>query len=239
MRWHEILLRLGLAALFGMVIGLEREHRHRPAGIKTHILVCMGAALVSLIQVQMVLQTIAEIQIEPLLAQSLKTDYGRLGAQVISGIGFLGAGTILRDRGTIKGLTTAATLWLTACVGLAAGMGYYWMSGMAVLITMTVLIILKLFQNKVTKIADVTWLEVTMVDKPLAMEYINQYCATRSIAILGMEFLKLEECAGKTLAHTFAYKLSLPQNIILKDVLFQWQIEPHILSVGISRFEKE
>ena len=102
MELREILLRLGLAVLFGLMVGIEREHRHRPAGIKTHILVCVGAALVSLIQAEMVTETVKMIKADPSLSNVLKADIGRLGAQVISGIGFLGAGTILRNKVTIK-----------------------------------------------------------------------------------------------------------------------------------------
>ncbi len=108
---YEIVLRLSLAFIIGFFVGFEREHRHRPAGIKTHVLVCIGAALISILQSKMVDDIIAQVAEKPELAAVLKSDYGRLGAQVISGIGFLGAGTILRTKGSIKGLTTAATLW--------------------------------------------------------------------------------------------------------------------------------
>ncbi len=106
---YEIVLRLSLAFIIGFFVGFEREHRHRPARIKTHVLVCIGAALISILQSKMVDDIIAQVAEKPELAAVLKSDYGRLGAQVISGIGFLGAGTILRTKGSIKGLTTAAT----------------------------------------------------------------------------------------------------------------------------------
>lgn len=107
-----ILIKLILAVLLGGVIGIEREHKHRPAGLRTHILVCVGACLTMMISSFMV-------------GEGLSTDVSRLGAQVISGIGFLGAGTILREGDRVRGLTTAATLWAIACVGLAIGIGYY------------------------------------------------------------------------------------------------------------------
>ena len=128
MTWYEILFRLGVALIIGLIIGFEREHHHRPAGMKTHIMVCMGAAIISIIQILISEETIAKIAEDPSLSEALKVDMGRLGAQVVSGIGFLGAGTILQYRGSIKGLTSAATLWLTACIGLAAGMGYYFLA---------------------------------------------------------------------------------------------------------------
>ena len=111
-----IVLRLLLATLCAGIIGLERQRKSRPAGLRTHIVVCLGATLVMMIN-------------QHLLNQGLATDAARLGAQVISGIGFLGAGTIIltgrSGKPQVKGLTTAASLWTSACMGLAIGCGFY------------------------------------------------------------------------------------------------------------------
>ena len=104
--------RVALAAILGGVIGYERQLSHRPAGLRTHILVAVGASLVMCTSEYVVLRMGG-------------TDVTRMGAQVISGIGFLGAGTILREGFTVKGLTTAASLWAVSCVGLAAGIGFW------------------------------------------------------------------------------------------------------------------
>ena len=109
----HLIVRLLLAALFGALIGIEREHAKRPAGLRTHVLVCVSACLVMLTA-----EFISKFGYSPY-------DITRLGAQVISGIGFLGAGTIIRNGNTVKGLTTAASLWAVACVGLATGIGFY------------------------------------------------------------------------------------------------------------------
>ena len=116
----EVLLRLAVAVVLGGVIGIERTGTRHDAGLRTHILVCLGAAGITLLS-------------EVLLMDGYTTDVSRLGAQVISGIGFLGAGCILVNGNKVKGLTTAAGLWTTACVGLATGMGYFFVS-----VTMTV-----------------------------------------------------------------------------------------------------
>lgn len=108
----SVTLRLMMAMLCGGLLGLNREYKRRPAGLKTYMLVCMGAALVMLTSQYVVEQT---NQGDPL----------RMGAQVISGIGFLGAGTIITNNRQVKGLTTAAGLWAAACLGLAAGIGFY------------------------------------------------------------------------------------------------------------------
>jgi len=111
----DALQKLGLAAVFSGIIGYEREHSHRPAGFRTHILVAVGSALVMLTSTYIFAAYKGQTNLDP----------ARLGAQVISGIGFLGAGTILREGFSVKGLTTAASLWAVSCIGLAVGIGYY------------------------------------------------------------------------------------------------------------------
>ena len=114
------LLRLGVAMFCGGVIGLERGRKRRPAGFRTHMLVCIGAALAMLISQYMV--WVLNLNAPD---SSHTTDVSRLGAQVINGIGFLGAGTIIvTGRQEVKGLTTAAGLWASACMGLAIGAGF-------------------------------------------------------------------------------------------------------------------
>ncbi|MBQ7383178.1 MAG: MgtC/SapB family protein [Clostridia bacterium] len=110
----SITVRLVLAVLCGGIIGIERERKRRPAGFRTHILICLGAALTTLTSQYIVLEL------------KLFTDLARLGAQVIAGIGFIGAGTIIvTKRRQVKGLTTAAGLWTTAIVGLCCGAGFF------------------------------------------------------------------------------------------------------------------
>lgn len=111
----EMILRIALAMAIGGAVGWEREKSNRPAGLRTHMLVAVGAAVV---------MVIGEISLYK-YADVTTMDPTRLGAQVISGIGFLGAGTILRDGISVRGLTTAASLWAVACLGLAAGGGFY------------------------------------------------------------------------------------------------------------------
>ena len=115
-----VCFRLILAILFGGIVGYEREKNNRPAGFRTHILVCFGAAIVSMVQDQLRLNILDLASTEgSAVASVIKTDLGRLGAQVISGVGFLGAGSIMKEKGeTVGGLTTAAGIWATACVGL-------------------------------------------------------------------------------------------------------------------------
>lgn len=115
----SVAIRLSLAVLCGALIGLEREQKQRPAGFRTHIIICLGSALTML--TTQYLQTLRYIS-----PDNFVSDPARLGAQVISGIGFIGAGTIIvTRRKQVKGLTTAAGLWTTAVLGLAIGVGCY------------------------------------------------------------------------------------------------------------------
>ncbi len=120
-----ILLRLGLSMIFGGIIGLEGARKGRPAGFRTYMLVCLGASLTMLLgqyELEMVQTQWAELY----SGTGLHIDVARFGAQVINGIGFLGAGTIIvTGKQQIQGLTTAAGLWACACVGLAIGAGFY------------------------------------------------------------------------------------------------------------------
>ena len=121
----EVLIRVGLAILCGGIIGIDRGRKRRPAGFRTYMLVCVGAAMT------MILGTYLSVMITTVWNPSLEvatlvTDVSRFGAQVINGIGFLGAGTIIvTGRQQVKGMTTAAGLWASACMGICIGSGFY------------------------------------------------------------------------------------------------------------------
>ena len=118
--WAEVVLRIGLAAALGGAIGLERELREREAGLRTHLLVSVGAALFTMVSAYA--WTGWRFSTE----EGLVYDPTRIAAQVVTGIGFLGAGAIIRQGLSVRGLTTAATLWVVAAIGMASGVGYYW-----------------------------------------------------------------------------------------------------------------
>jgi putative Mg2+ transporter-C (MgtC) family protein len=115
--WPEVLLRLFVAAALGGAIGLERELRERQAGLRTHLVVCLGAALFTLVSAYGFEGIVS--------AGRVVADPTRIAAQIVSGIGFLGAGAIIRQGLSVRGLTTAATLWLVAAIGMASGAGYW------------------------------------------------------------------------------------------------------------------
>ena len=133
----EIILRLVLALLFGGIIGIERAGSNHDAGLRTHILVCLGSAGVMI------------------MSESMHLDYGgdvmRVGAQVVSGVGFLGAGCILVHGKRIRGLTTAAGLWATACLGLIIGAGYYFTGAVMIVLMISAMLVLHPVTNFLQK----------------------------------------------------------------------------------------
>ena len=119
LHWPHVLLRLWVAAALGGAVGLERELRERQAGLRTHLVVCVGSALFTIVSAY----GFREFLVNG--GSVVRADPTRIAAQIVSGIGFLGAGAIIRQGLSVRGLTTAATLWLVAAIGMASGAGYY------------------------------------------------------------------------------------------------------------------
>jgi putative Mg2+ transporter-C (MgtC) family protein len=134
----DSIIKILLAVIVGGIIGLERESINRPAGFRTHILVCVASALIMDVNIKLI---VGYVNADPV----------RMGAQVISGMGFLGAGTIIKEGVTVKGLTTAAGLWSVACLGLVIGAGYYMLALFAVAVMWVTLKIFSRFDTKINK----------------------------------------------------------------------------------------
>lgn len=173
MSFLAITLRLIAAVVCGGVIGIEREFKRRPAGFRTHILICLGAAMTTLTSQYLY------------LTMHLYTDIARLGAQVIAGIGFIGAGTIIvTKRKRVKGLTTAAGLWTSAIIGLACGAGYLECALFAtVMILFAELVLVKLEYNLAREVNDVN----------LYIEYRHAECIENIIRITREQHIKLSD----------------------------------------------
>lgn len=143
----SVMLRLVLAVIFGGIIGLERGRKRRAAGLRTYMLVCLGATLtvlLSLYEYHMVTTVWADVAAEV----GIRTDVSRFGAQVINGIGFLATGTIIvTGRQEVKGMTTAAGLWASACTGLAIGAGFYECVILAFILISLVIQVLRPMEN--------------------------------------------------------------------------------------------
>lgn len=152
----DIAIRLLIAFILGGAVGLEREGVNRPAGFRTHILVCVGSTLIML----------TGIYISDIYLGLTTLDPARLGAQVISGIGFLGAGTIIKEGVTVRGLTTAASLWAVAGIGLACGVGFYFGAAISTAIILISLILFFKFENIYKHNSCEFWIELLCDDKP-------------------------------------------------------------------------
>jgi len=179
---YEIALRLFLACVFGGVVGFQRERHDSPAGFRTYILVYLGSALI------MVLSMYGFSDFPT------TGDPARLAAQVVSGIGFLGAGTILRDGVSVKGLTTAASLWVVSSIGLAAGAGFYYSS---LLVTVLVFITLErsietyFFRRKQI-------LKVVTVNRTCAIQDINRILELHKIMAHNISMKLIHDSGAET-----------------------------------------
>lgn len=138
-----ILLRVAAAVLLGFAIGLEREMTNKYAGLRTNILVCLGACVFTMISIYGFPAVLTGEN-----ATGIR-DTGRVAAQVVTGIGFIGGGTVLRHGATVLGLTTAATLWMSASIGMACGTGMYDLALIATVISIVVLISIRIFEKDV------------------------------------------------------------------------------------------
>lgn len=134
----EIIIRIVIVIILCGLIGLERERWHKPAGLRTNILVGLGSTVITIVALNIL------VGFNP----SGTVDIGRIIGQIVTGIGFLGAGAIIQGRGSIHGLTTAATIWVVATIGIAIGLGYYYTALMATLATLIVLFILGRIEKK-------------------------------------------------------------------------------------------
>ncbi|NFF64794.1 MgtC/SapB family protein [Clostridium sporogenes] len=164
----QVIFRIFLSIVVGGAIGFERERKNRPAGFRTHILVCIGACIAVMIQLYIVQYMKEMIRIDGEFRYLLSADISRMASQVITGVGFLGAGTIIRDKGSVKGLTTAASIWVVACIGISVGLGFYFLSLVGFL---GLIISLIVFEN----------IESSVIDKNKEYNIIIEYLPKNNI----------------------------------------------------------
>lgn len=172
-----------LAIIVGGIIGYERELKGHGAGFRTHIIVCVSATLITLVQIYATKWSIEAGLENPEIGAIVKTDLTRLIAQIISGIGFLGAGTIMITRSNVYGLTTASSIWAIAALGISIGMGLYFLTFFGCLI---VYIVLKLFKKRPRKDV-VKQLALKCKNYEQTSEFINQIFKEHDITIVDVE----------------------------------------------------
>ena len=208
----DVVLRVLFALVVGFIIGVEREHKNRPAGLRTHVLVCLGACSIAMLE-SLHLHTNL-VNANPDLNVSITI--GRMSAQVISGIGFLGAGTIFTAQKKISGLTTAAGLWNVACLGLMIGFGYYWLA-----LAIAVLVILVLFLlGRFIRINTVKHVEVKFVNRAESIKFINDYFTQIGVLVLDIDFhVETLKSVDNRNLYTNIYTLRLPSKVNYTDIV--------------------
>lgn len=181
----DVFLRMLCSMAVGMVIGTEREYSNRPAGMRTHILVALGACAVMLTG-QMVFTQYYGYGAAP--------DPARLAAQVITGVGFLGAGTIMREGPTVRGLTTAASLWAVACLGIAAGGGYYAIALVGMVFIFITLTFFEMLQNRLMgQNSSMVFYCLETSDIVTTLEVLNVHTRRQNAGIRDMRTLRRED----------------------------------------------
>lgn len=183
LNWEETLIRLLLAAIFGALVGLERERKNWSAGLRTHMLVCVGACLMMIVSSF----GFADVLGKP----NIDLDPSRIAAQVVSGIGFIGAGTILfQKQGTIRGLTTAAGLWTVAGIGLAAGGGMYAAAAMTTFLAILILWALQPLEKKYAQRFVHQLLRIVTFPDPKEVDVINDLLNENELKMVNFNLTK-------------------------------------------------
>ena len=172
------IVRLVIAAILGGLIGLERELRHKPAGLRTNMFICFGAAMFTVLSDQ--------------LAGAHGGDHTRVAAQIIPGIGFIGAGAILHERGSVTGLTTAATIFVTASVGMAVGGGLYITGAFATAVVLTALALLGQAERRFSLKSQRMTYEVMAEDVEKAIAELNRILDAEKVVMLNLHLAKVD-----------------------------------------------
>lgn len=233
---REIIIRLVLAVIVGGIIGYERERQHRAAGFRTHILVCLGATIVSLLQIDIGNKAIALIEANKELSEVIKVDFGRLGAQVITGVGFIGAGAIIHTKGNIKGLTTAATLWVVACLGLSIGMGEYYISIFGAIIIVITLVFLKRIESKFISKNIVKKVEIRYFDIENVNIEIQRCLESNNLKIKVVEYvLEKEKDEEKEDEIQAIYTILKPGYVKLDHIIEELKKNKNIIYIKMIR----
>ena len=208
-------LRLLLAVIFGGIVGYTREKDNKPAGFRTHILVCFGAAVISMVQDQLRLNILELASVNLKLSGVIKTDLGRLGAQVVSGIGFLGAGSIMKEKGeTVGGMTTAAGIWATGCAGLGIGWGFYNLAIPAIVFMLVIIVIFKKFEPKIVKKTKLLKFEVKFLeDKNYAKGLLATY------EVFNQKLIKITQIDKNQFENIAIFTVNMDEKIDISDII--------------------
>lgn len=174
---NEAILRLFLAFLLGSVVGMEREYTQQSAGLRTHILVCLGATVFTIVSISDMTSGLSTAHLDPNLSYRMVRDPARIAAQIVAGIGFIGGGAVLRHGASIRGLTTAASLWTMASIGMLIGVGSYQLAIVATLFSFLVLFIVGAMEHSMFKkhLKKFTFLKLHITAREHSLVAIEQW----------------------------------------------------------------
>jgi len=223
------LVRIAFSAFIGFLLGLERQIHRQPAGLKTHILICTGSTLVML--TSMLLSGSLTMLQDGLLPFS---DPGRLAAQVISGIGFLGGGAILRQGFNIKGLTTAATIWVSAAIGLAIGLGAYFPAVITTLIALGTLVVMEWFESRF--LPPKTIKTLILVYQENKIDYVRLEHELESLHILVGD-IDINQTIGSNRIKIFL-RVNIPAHVQIDTLIQSLQKVGSLLKIEITANER-
>jgi len=220
--WKTATIRLLLSFLVGMFIGLEREANHQPAGLRTHILISIGATVVMLISI-FIPQTFTDFVGDP----------GRIAAQVVSGIGFLGAGAILKFGTDVKGLTTAASIWAMAAIGLAIGAGMYTVGLISVGVVLFALTVMDLFEKHVFKQRTLRKIIIEVKKKDSNTDKFEKILEEFDVRISSTGFQRNvgDACEKVT------YVIAVTKELNVKYLSDMLEKEPGVISISVELFK--
>lgn len=214
----DVIVRVVLSCILGGLIGLERESLNKSAGFRTHILVCVGSSLIMLVSQEIYFQYQGQTTMDP----------ARIAAQVVSGIGFLGAGTIMREGVNVRGLTTAASLWVVAGIGLAVGTGFYF----AALVTTGVVFLVLIYLGKVERqMAGMDSYETILVwaaNQPGQLGRVGAFLGERKVLIHHIELKQMRDNQQVL----FVIVIRLPHGLTVEDIIVQLSDVPGVFQIG-------
>lgn len=209
----EIVFRIILAVILGGVVGYERERHNRPAGFRTHILVCVGSTLIMMV---------SAYGFSGQIGAGFEADPGRIAAGVVTGIGFLGAGTIIQQRGSIRGLTTAASIWVVSGIGLAVGVGFYLGAVLTTVLVLTSLLLLGQIERKIFSRRRLKRLTVNAADRAGLLGHIGLILGDMMMHIRKSEMGDLEyrddQDAGQI---TIDFLVEAPMDLNLDELFYK------------------
>jgi len=221
-----ILIRLSLAVFLGGLIGFEREQQNHPAGLRTHILVCLGSSMIMLLSIY----GFAEFAGEP----NVRIDPARLATAVITGVGFLGAGTILFTGKSITGLTTAASLWVVAAIGLQIGAGFYFSAAAGTILVFITLWVFNKVEHRFLKSKKVRKLTIQAETEEELLDIVTQRLASRSIMTQKMMLQRIRPSLDMPLCWEVQLDIVVPRSMEPKEIVAEMKQIGGVVAVSVE-----